>query len=526
VPTDIYVGTPRSPLRCFVSSELVLEVNNFVACSVDVNSRAQPDAADAGRFFRTSSPSPETSRHRVAQNAPPVRWRARLTRHAFPPDDQAVTPRNRSARPEPPASAIDYAKLTSLGALHMAQYFPAAFTGIALPAIFRAEGLPLEMFWLLALPGIPRWFKWLIALAVDNFGSARFGYRKSWIVPCTFLGAVLYFSLSYLNPSIATVYIIVGILFVKSLIMAAQDIAVDGFASESLTDVDRTVGTSIIIFMAYLGGVIGGGLMSVVETFGWSATMTIAALLLIAAALPAVVRREPAPPIASRERRERGERPNLIKALKRKDSRFILPFVFVFGFGNTFFATLLSVFLVDKGLSLTEIGLILPIATFIGTGSGALLTPVFVKRLGLRGAAVIGLLTLPIEGLVFAWFAASDTLPSFALIIPVLAILNFTTSIYSFAVNNSRFRWSSKAQAATDFSMQSSFWNFGVWAAGTVAGFVAGGLGWTAFFIIVAIVGVVSAGSYVAMFNHVERLVVQREQDEIGSEPNMSPAAS
>ena len=38
---------------------------------------------------------------------------------------------------------IDYAKLGSLGALHMAQYFPAAFAGIALPAIFRAEGLPV-----------------------------------------------------------------------------------------------------------------------------------------------------------------------------------------------------------------------------------------------------------------------------------------------------------------------------------------------------------------------------------------------
>ena len=112
---------------------------------------------------------------------------------------------------------IDYAKLGSLGALHMAQYFPAAFAGIALPAIFRAEGLPLEMFWLLALPGIPRWFKWLIALVVDNYGNARIGYRKSWILPCTFLGALLYYSLSFIEPSIATIYVIVTILLVKSL---------------------------------------------------------------------------------------------------------------------------------------------------------------------------------------------------------------------------------------------------------------------------------------------------------------------
>ena len=127
---------------------------------------------------------------------------------------------------------------------------------------------------------------------------------------------------------------------------------------------------------------------------------------------------------------------------------------------------------------------------------------------------MIGLVTLPIEGIVFAWFAAADVMPPIALLIPILATLNFTTALYTFAVNNSRFRWSSKAQAATDFSMQSSIWNGGVWTAGTVAGFVAAWLGWTGFFLCVAVVGVISAGTYVLIFNRVEHLVQLREQEE------------
>jgi MFS family permease len=379
---------------------------------------------------------------------------------------------------------IDYTKLTTLGALHMAQYLPAAFTGVALPAIFRAEGLPLEMFWLFALPAVPRWFKWLIALPVDSYGSSRFGYRKSWIVPCTLLGSLLYFSLSFVEPSSATVYLIVGILVIKSVIMAAQDVAVDAFATETFTIVDRTVGTSIIIFMGYLGGVIGGGLMSVVETFGWSSTMATASVMLVAAALPAILRREPPPRLASQQRRARGERPGLLGLLKRKDARYILPFMYLLGFSGTFFTILLSVFLVDRGLSLTEIGIILPLTTFLGIGGGALLTPLLVNRLGLRGAAVIGLITLPLEGVVFAWFASTAALPPVAAMIPILAVLNLTTSIYTFAANNSRFRWASKAQAATEFSLQSSIWNGGVWTAGTLAGFAAAWLGWTTFFVV------------------------------------------
>ncbi len=405
----------------------------------------------------------------------------------------------------------DYGKLTALGALHMAQYFPAAFAGVALPAIFRAEGLPLEMFWLFALPAVPRWFKWLIALPVDTYGSSRFGYRKSWIVPCTLIGTLLYLSLSLLEPSNETVYLIVGILFLKSIIMAAQDVAVDAFATETLTNADRTVGTSIIIFLGYLGGVIGGGLMTGVETFGWSSTMATASLLLVVAALPAILRPEPPPPVARQKRRERGERASLLKLIQRRDSHYVLPFMYLFGISGALFNSLMSVFLVDKGLTLTDIGIIVPLATFVGMGGGALLTPVFVARWGLRGAAVIGIVTLPVEGLVFAWFSMAAELPPVTAMIPILALLNFTTSIYTFAVNNSRYRWASKAQAATEFSMQSSIWNGGVWTAGTCAGFLAAWLGWTWFFIIAAVIGTITAIIYVAMFNRVESLVSERE---------------
>lgn len=407
---------------------------------------------------------------------------------------------------------VDYVKLSSLGALHMAQYFPAAFTAVALPAIFRAEGLPLEMFWLFALPAIPRWFKWLIALPVDSYGSHRFGYRKSWIAPCTLIGALLYFSLSFFDPSHETVYLIVAILFVKSAIMAAQDVAVDAMATETLTNANRTVGTSIIIFMGYLGGVIGGGMMSGLEKFGWSSIMTVASIMLMAAALPAIMRPESPPPAARQRRQAQGEGASLGKLLRRPESRYVLPFMYLFGFSGALFNSLISVFLVDRGFSLTEIGIILPIATFLGIGGGALLTPIFVSRWGLQGAAVIGIATLPIEGLVFAWFATSTTLPPIAAMIPILALLNFTTSIYTFAVNNSRYRWASKAQAATEFSMQSSIWNGGVWTAGTVAGFLAAWLGWMTFFVVVAAIGTATAVVYVVMFKRVEALVEERDR--------------
>jgi PAT family beta-lactamase induction signal transducer AmpG len=413
----------------------------------------------------------------------------------------------------------DYAKLVTLGVLHMAQYFPAAFTSVALPFIFREQGLPIEMFWLLALPAIPRWLKWLLALVVDNYGSARIGYRKTWIIPCTIIGTGCYGLLAYVPPSAAAVYLIISILVFKSFVMAAQDIAVDGFAAESMTDAERPTGTSIIVFLSMVAQMFGAGAVAIVEGFGWSTTMTCASLLLLGAALPAIIRKEPPPPIASQMRRERGERPNLVGMLRRPESRWILPYLFAFGFGGSFVTAMMGPFFADKGLTLTEFG-ILAVACFVtGSAMGALVTPVLIRRYGMKIAALVGLSALPIEAVAYYWLAVMEGLPPLSVLIAMLGTIFFGNSIYIYVVNNSRFRWVSKEQAGTDYSAQSSIWNFGGWAAGSAAGFVVAAVGWPVFFPIAAALTLTFGLFYVLSFDHVEALVRAREDRESAPGP-------
>ncbi len=409
----------------------------------------------------------------------------------------------------------DHPKLVMLGMLHMAQYFPAAFTGIALPFLFRKEGLPLEMFWLLALPAIPRWLKWLIALVVDNYGSARIGQRKSWIIPCTAIGAAAYAMLAWIPPTVSAVYVIVGILLAKSFIMAAQDIAVDGYAAESMTDNERATGTSIIGFLGTLANVSGKGVVTLVPILGWFRTMLAASALMIAFAAPGIIRREPPPPAATRLRQARGERASLVKALRRRESWYILPYLSVFGFGAGFFGSMLGPFFADEGLTTTQFGILFTVATLAGNGLGALVTPWLVERIGMPRTAIIGVVALPVEGCVFGALAVYPGLPTLPTLTFIVAILGFVTSIYSFVVNNSRFRWASKAQAATDYSMQSSLWNFGLWAAGSAAGFVVADVGWAIFFPIAGCLAGAGGVLYITLFDRIEAMVRDRECDEL-----------
>ena len=420
-------------------------------------------------------------------------------------------------RSDTAAEQKDYPKLAVIGVLHMAQFFPYAFTATALPFMFRKEGLPLEMFWLLALPNIPRWFKWLIALVVDNFGSARFGYRKTWIVPCTIIGAMSYAVLAWIPPSLAAVYIIIAILVFKSFVMAAQDIAVDAYATESMTDTERPVGTSIINFLGALAGVMGAGTIALVETFGWSPTMFAAAALLLVAAIPAIIRPEPPPPLASQERQARGERPDLIKALKREDySKYILPFGFMWGFGVVFMSSMTGPFFADKGLTLTQFGIFAPISSIVGSGLAAVATPWLIERIGFRYTTLISVVALPIEGAMFCAFALFS-LPVLPMLIAMVSLLGFATGLFNYTASISRYRWASKAQAGTDYSLQSSFMHFGAWASGSLSGVVAAQIGWVYFFPFASIIAAIAALFYFVKFDRIEALVLERERIELSA---------
>ena len=82
----------------------------------------------------------------------------------------------------------------------------------------------------------------------------------------------------------------------------------------------------------------------------------------------------------------------------------------------------------------------------------------------------------------------------------------------------------SKAQAGTDYALQSSFWNLGVWVAGSTSGIVAGQLGWLWFFPIAAVAAGVGGLFYIFMWDRIEAVVRHRETLELKSETELLSA--
>ena len=83
-----------------------------------------------------------------------------------------------------------YYKIGLLASLYLCQGLPYGFFMQALPALLRHQRVSLAVIGLTSLLSFTWACKFLWAPLVDLWGSNRFGYRKSWIVPLQ-LGAVL-----------------------------------------------------------------------------------------------------------------------------------------------------------------------------------------------------------------------------------------------------------------------------------------------------------------------------------------------
>jgi MFS family permease len=407
-------------------------------------------------------------------------------------------------------------KFTAVLGLQMGQVFPAAFFGLMLTAVYREQGLPLDMFWVFMIPSVPTWLRPLWAPLVDGVGIRRIGLRKTWFIPCTLFGALAYLSLAAFEPELESLAIIIAILTVKTAFMTTQDIAIDGYMVENLTDRERGVGAAVMDIARNIAQFSSwAGVAWVYGVYGWSAAVTLSASLLVLFSIPGIVRPEPPPPAQAERRRARGERPSLLKLLKRPDTRVIVPLTALLAFGGALIPSLYIAYLVDVGFSVRQIGpLILAPATLIGTIVGASLTVWFLNRFGYKTTILVSAFLLIPTVIPIIWMGSLDN-PSLLLVFFVTLNGIILPSFMGVAVAASRLKWSSKTQAATDYTVLIVIASAAGSTALGIGGVLAEHLGWALYF---AFAGVFVTGCcfvFYLLFDRIEALVDERDAVEL-----------
>lgn len=383
-------------------------------------------------------------------------------------------------------------KLALVGSLYVSQAVPLGFFIVAVPVILRSQGLSLERVGLLSAIALPFLVKFLWAPLVDRLGAGRPGHFRSWILPLQSLAVATVVAIACLDLSRHFLPLVVlGALFM--LLAATQDVATDGLSVSVLARDERGPGNGVQVGGYYLGQVLGGGgALLVYDRFGWTPAVLALAAVLALPILPALAFREPAAAVPA------AARPGLAaigRFFRRAGARGWVAVLLLYRAGETMAVTMFNPMLVDLGFSLAEIGVLLGVASSLGSLAGALAGGFLIRAVG-RKEALVG-------------FAVAEAAALGGFLLPAVGVAEpavvwgaavaaaFTGGMATAALYTVMMDGSAMATAATDFSLQQSLAAVGPLVAASLSGVSAAALGYPGHFAL-SIAATLAAAALVA----------------------------
>jgi len=319
------------------------------------------------------------------------------------------------------------------------------FTGIAsglplyllinlLPAWLRTEQVNLTTIGLFALIQFPYTWKFLWAPFLDRYVLPVLGRRRGWMLLTQALLLLVIASMGAFSPQQDLGMIALFATFL-ALLSATQDIALDAYRRELLSDHELGLGNSIHINAYRVAGLIPGSLSLILaDHLPWHTVFIITALFVLPGMVMTLLVKEPvvaSKPLTLRDAvvepfREFINRDGLRGALT------VLLFIFLYKLGDSMCTALATPFYLDMGYSKTEIGLIAKNAGLWPAVIGGLLGGIWMVKIGINKALwLFGFVQLAtIFG--FVWLAALG--PQVAVDAAALARLGLVIGAEAFGV--------------------------------------------------------------------------------------------
>lgn len=376
-------------------------------------------------------------------------------------------------------------KLVVVAVLYFSEGLPFGLINNVLSVYFRVRKISLEEIGLLSLLGLAWSLKILWAPLVD-----RFGRRFFWIFPSQLAVAFGSALLVFLDPvgEKALFWLALGGICFAS---ATQDIAADAYTIDLLEEKELGPANGIRS-AAYRAALIasGGILVMLSDTLGWSFTFLAAALAMAALAATVFLFR------TFRQERARAFKPpglweQYVDPIKRLFLRpnFWLAVAFILSFkvGEAMLVSMANPFWIDRGFTPGQIGFVVgtlgTLASIGGALAGGSLTARWgiVRSLwilgGVQATASLGyvLSSLPLAPAWSIYFAA--LLESLAIGLATAAFLSFLMKLCE------------KQFSATHYAFLSILFGLGRSLAGVVSGYGASWMGYSLFFSVTFVLG-------------------------------------
>jgi PAT family beta-lactamase induction signal transducer AmpG len=379
------------------------------------------------------------------------------------------------------------------------------------PAWLRTEGINLKTIGLFALIQFPYTWKFLWAPLLDRFSLLPLGRRRSWMLLMQLGLLVVIALLGQFSPHGLTAPVdldttlalllhpVTLAVSAVALLSATQDIALDAYRREVLSDAELGLGNSVHVNAYRIAGLIPGSLSLILaDRMSWDWVFAITALFMLPGVIMSLVVTEPT--IA-------GNAPKTLRAavvepfnefMQRagwQSALLVLAFIFFYKLGDSMCTALATPFYLDMGYAKSQIGIVAKNAGLWPAVAGGLLGGLWMIRIGINRALwLFGVVQL-VSIFGFAWLAwlgpqteiGATQLTALALVIgfEALGVGLGSAAFVAYIAKNTH-----PLYTATQFALFTSLAAVPRTVVNATTGWLVEMLGWFDFFLLCALLGV------------------------------------
>ena len=371
---------------------------------------------------------------------------------------------------------------------------PLLLTITLLQAWLTDEGVSKSTIGLFALVGVPYSLKFLWAPIFDRYIISKLGRRRGWILITQVLLIFSIIGLGMTNPAMNAANVALLAIFV-TFFSASQDIVIDAYRRESLSDNEQVLGASSYV-LGYRIGMLsaGAGGLILADLMSYQFVYLIMALVMIGGVLITLIADEPlnfSEPSTFLD----AVRNPFVEFFKRHGDNsnnnisipiLILLFILLYKVGDTMAHSLSTNFYLEMGYTKTEIGTIVKVFGLIATLVGAFIGGLLSIKIGLYKSLVSFGIFQAIATLGFSVLAISTK--SLILLASVITLENLAagmgyTAYLAFIAN-----MTNKQFTATQFALMTAIMSLPRTLFSGSSGFLVEILGWEYYFIFCSLI--------------------------------------
>ena len=376
------------------------------------------------------------------------------------------------------------------------------FTGLAsglpfylliqlLPAWLTSEGLNIKAIGAFSLTQLPYIFKFVWAPFMDNISLFGMGRRRGWMFLSQIILLFFIAILGCFSPTL-NIWIIATLCFIIALFSATQDIALDAFRQEILSDTELGLGNSIHINVYRLASLVPGSLSLILSHFlPWSSVFMVTALFMLPVIIITLLIKEPINKQIPKSHNFEDIIINpFLEFIKRKgvkSAMIILAFIFLYKLGDSMATSLATTFYMKMGFSLPDIGLIAKNAQLWPGILGGIMGGILMIKIGINRALWYFGFVQVFSILGFAWLSIEGPFNDIGVSEKIMLAIVISVESLGVGLGSAAFvafiaKTTNPLYTATQFALFSSIASIPRTLINSTTGIMVEYLGWTNFF--------------------------------------------